>query len=258
VAPENFALSWDEEYRRGRYRDEPPLPFASDIVSAVRARPRGSGPGLYIGCGNGRNYLPLRRAGLDLIGLDLSRVALDLLAEREESFAEQLVHGDLRAIRPGHRFPLVLAIQVLQHGDESTSHRLTAEASERVAPGGLLCIRVNAVGTDVEHAHDRFEDGPDGRFSVRYQDGPKQGLTIHFYAEDELCGLVGPDFRTVLPVRRVDEVRAAPRAGRWCQWEGIWERVDRADGARVDSVIRDPTLSFSEPLSPSPRSPGRG
>lgn len=51
------AAAWDAEYGAGRYRDEPPVAFVQDILAA--ARRTGLASGLYIGCGNGRNYLRL-------------------------------------------------------------------------------------------------------------------------------------------------------------------------------------------------------
>jgi hypothetical protein len=45
-----------------------------DIITA--ARDAGISRGLYIGCGNGRNYIPLSEAGLDLTGLDISVTAI--------------------------------------------------------------------------------------------------------------------------------------------------------------------------------------
>ena len=65
------ALRWDAEYRGGRY--------VAALDDAPSAR---EGVGLYVGCGNGRNYLPLVDAGLRLIGLDLSPEALRQLAAR--------------------------------------------------------------------------------------------------------------------------------------------------------------------------------
>jgi len=50
-------LSWEAEYRAGRYTGEQPVTFTNDILTA--ARHAGITHGLYIGCGNGRNYLPL-------------------------------------------------------------------------------------------------------------------------------------------------------------------------------------------------------
>ena len=66
---------WDAEYRnrKGRYVEEPPLPFVEHILTTFHHDPSlRHGIGLYIGCGNGRNYLPLVHAGLPLYGLDLS------------------------------------------------------------------------------------------------------------------------------------------------------------------------------------------
>src|SRR5215470_16625065 len=105
------ASRWDEEYRRQRYANEPPLPFVDEILGVLKADPTiWSGSGLYVGCGNGRNYSPLLDAGLDLVGLDVSREALRLVVERN-------------------------------------------------AWGG---------------------------FTVRYEEGPKSGLLVHFYSQLEL------------------------------------------------------------------------
>jgi len=65
------AAAWDAEYAAGRYAGDPPVAFVRDIVDA--ARERGLRRGLYVGCGNGRNLLPLLDAGLDLTGLDIPR-----------------------------------------------------------------------------------------------------------------------------------------------------------------------------------------
>ena len=95
------AERWDAEYRRGRYAAEPPLPFVAEIVECVRRHPRaGDGRGLYVGCGNGRNYVPLVEAGLYLDGLDVSAEALHQLAGRRPELRPRLRHGDFRELSP--------------------------------------------------------------------------------------------------------------------------------------------------------------
>jgi hypothetical protein len=227
--------AWEEEYRSGRYRDEPPVPFVDDIVRAARAHGLGRARGLYIGCGNGRNYLPLVAEGLDLVGLDVSRTALAQLGERAPERASHLVCGDLAALPAEERFPIVIAIQVLQHGSEAATHAAVTLARERVAPGGLFCVRVNATGSEPEYAHERTEHGDDGRWTVRYSEGPKRGLEVHFFSAPELTSLVGDGFAAVLPIRAAVMVREAPGVGRWVQWEGIWRRNRRPD-ARPGTV----------------------
>jgi ubiquinone/menaquinone biosynthesis C-methylase UbiE len=91
----------------------------SDILTAARAHNLSSGDGLYVGCGNGRDYLPLSRAGLHLTGLDISAHALQQLAERAPEHRHHLVHGDMDALPPDRTFDLVISIQVFQHGNET-------------------------------------------------------------------------------------------------------------------------------------------
>jgi hypothetical protein len=220
--------SWESEYRNHRYLDEPPVPFVKDIQAATAARGMGNAKGLYVGCGNGRNFVPLVEGGLDLVGLDISRTALTQLAQRLTNPALPIVRGDLRALDSRVQFPLVIGIQVFQHGDEATAHHAILRARDHVAPGGLLCIRVNAVGTEPEFAHEVVEQGDDGRFTVRYAAGPKGGLAIHFFSGSELEGLAGKGFLPVIPLRRVVTVRVPPKQGQWVQWEGIWLRQSRA------------------------------
>jgi SAM-dependent methyltransferase len=220
----SIAASWDAEYRNGRYVGEPPVPFVEEIVAAARARGLGAATGLYLGCGNGRNYLPLVARGLDLLGLDLSAIALAQLAERAPDQAGRLVCGDLSALPEDARFPIVIAIQVLQHGDEATTHRTVRQTMQRVAPGGLFCVRVNALGTEIEHDHDVRERGDDGRLTIRYRAGPKRGLDIHFFSEAELRGLIEDEFDPVGALQLVHTSRPPPRSGSWAQWEGIWVR----------------------------------
>jgi SAM-dependent methyltransferase len=216
--------AWDAEYASGRYSGEPPVGFVEDIAAA--AKEAGAGSGLYIGCGNGRNYIPLTEAGLDLTGLDISATAISQLAEQMPERRDRLVTGDLSALPAGQRFPLVVAIQVIQHGTRAQAHDLLARALAVVAPGGLFAIRVNAVGTDVHHQHEVTERDADGSFSVRYLEGPKAGMTVHFWAARELESAVTvAGFAPVMALRPQATWRAERAAGLWLQWEGIYRRV---------------------------------
>jgi hypothetical protein len=52
------AASWDAEYAKGRYRGEHPVLFVDDVLKAVEDNGLAGAEGLYVGCGNGRNYRP--------------------------------------------------------------------------------------------------------------------------------------------------------------------------------------------------------
>lgn len=215
------ADAWDQEYRRGRYHDEPPVAFVEEILAAARKADIDSG--LYVGCGNGRNLLPLVDGGIDLLGLDVSAEAVRQLADRRPDRAGRLVHGDLDALPSGSSWPLVVGIQVFQHGNRAQTHRHLRAAQQRVAPAGHMCVRVNAVGTDVWPAHEVVEREPDGEFTVRYTAGPKRGLDIHFFSAAELDRLF-EGWSPVLPLRQHRTERITPGLGQWTQWEAIWRR----------------------------------
>jgi hypothetical protein len=213
------AARWDDEYRKGRYVDERPVPFVGDIATAVRELRPADDVGIYIGCGNGRNYIPLVEAGLDLTGIDVSATAIRQLAERRPDRVSRLVHGDITALPAGSKFGTVIGIQVFQHGCEADAHAHIRAALELLVAGGLFCIRVNASGTQLEHAHTVTETNDAGGFTVVYDEGPKRGLEVHFFGRAELEGLLG-DLDVVTPIRRDRTYR--PTTGHWDQWEGIW------------------------------------
>jgi hypothetical protein len=120
----------------------------------------------------------------------------------------------------------VVAIQVMQHGTRAQTHDLLAGALVVVAPGGLFAIRVNAVGTDVHHRHEVTERDTDGSFSVRYTEGPKTGMTVHFWAARELeSAVTGAGFASVMMLHPQAIWRTERAAGLWLQWEGIYRRA---------------------------------
>jgi SAM-dependent methyltransferase len=220
---DGVAEAWDLEYAAGRYRDELPLPFVADVVSAVREYDLLGVEGVYVGCGNGRNYLPLVQAGLDLVGLDVSAAALARLAERAPDHRARLIHGELSALPAGTTYSVVVGIQVFQHGDRASAHEHIRAAQARLAPGGLFCLRVNAVGTELEYDHDVVERDHDGGFTVRYRAGPKQGLLIHFFADSGLEALFA-GYELVLVPRLSQTWRVPPERGQWSQWEAIYRK----------------------------------
>jgi hypothetical protein len=84
-------------------------------------------------------------------------------------------------------------------------------------------VRVNAVGTDVHHVHEVVERDADGSYSVRYAAGPRRGLTVHFWAAQELAALIETaGGAPALELRPHATRRKPPKSGLWLQWEAIW------------------------------------
>lgn len=218
----NAAASWNAAYAAGHFRNEPPVSFVKDIVTT--ARQHGLRRGLYIGCGNGRNLIPLLDAGLDLIGLDISTEAIAQLHQQRPDRDDHLIVGDLNVLPDFAQYDIVVGIQVFQHGTRSQARQHLSAAAAHVASGGLFCVRVNATDSDICADHDHFEDDSDGSFSVRYFSGPKTGLNIHFFTGSELRNLIGHAFIEVLPPRLHSTPRTPPSHGQWSMWEAIWQR----------------------------------
>ena len=174
----------------------------------------------------GRNYLPLVDAGLDVIGLDISPEAIRRLRERRPTLADhRLVCDDFLGFESSvAHFDYVIAIQVFQHGSDADAAAYVAKVAALLRPGGFLFLRVNSVGTQIHHAHTAVEHNAYGGITIRYDDGPKRGMLIHFYSEMELRERLMPAFAPVLEPREDVTVRTAPKTGSWAQWETIWTR----------------------------------
>jgi SAM-dependent methyltransferase len=123
---------------------------------------RGAASVLELGCGYGRLVVPLARAGLDVVGLDIDP---DLLALAEATVGDALVpaelprvalaRGDMRAFEQGTTFDRVLlpfsGLYCLMEDDDVA--RCFAGIRRHLAPGGTLVLDA--------YMADRFHDAPD-------------------------------------------------------------------------------------------------
>ena len=226
MSAEPVASRWDSEYRAGRYVAERPLPFVDQILSTLRARPGAmAGVGLYVGCGNGRNYLPLVAAGLTLHGLDVSREALDQLIARRADLKPRLTCADFRDLEIGSPFDYLVAIQVFQHGVQADAESYFAKTAAMLKAGGLFFLRVNSASTAVYLRHTIVDRNDFGGLTVRYDEGPKSGLCVHFYSREELVELAGDRFRLLVGPREDMTLRTPPKTGSWSQWEAVWQKT---------------------------------
>lgn len=210
---------WDAEYAAGRYAGEPPLAFVRTILAELDRRPNVRRlRGLYVGCGNGRNYVPLAAGGLDIVGLDVSREGLRQVASKEPSLAANLVCGDF--LEYGGRFGYIVSIQSFQHGAQSVSERYFRRAGAMLAPGGLLFVRVNGASTEIAHPHDILEES-DAGFTALYLAGPKRGLHVRFFTKVGLERVVAESGLLMASGPSSVAARRTGRDGSWVQWEMV-------------------------------------
>lgn len=93
-------------------------PLDGDVEFFVRQARRTGGPVLELGCGTGRVALPIARAGLEVVGIDLSPHMLKRARgkAKREGLPAHFRRGDMRRFRLGRRFRLVfIAFRTFQH-----------------------------------------------------------------------------------------------------------------------------------------------
>lgn len=109
---------------------------------------RHGGPVLEYGVGNGRVALPVSRHGIDVTGIDHSRPMLDDLRDclsRETPDVRRRVKlrlGDMRRVRLGRRFPLVISpFNVALHlYTRQDVERFLARVRSHLTPRGLFAL----------------------------------------------------------------------------------------------------------------------
>jgi SAM-dependent methyltransferase len=150
-----------------------------DVRYYVELAIASGGPVLEVGCGNGRITLPIARAGVEITGVDLSTSMLsDLRAElqRESSHIAARVtvrRGDMRALRLGQRFPLVLCPfnTFLHLYTRADVEAFLARTREHLTPRGELVFDVSMPEPE-ELARDPARAYATPRFRYPAADGP--------------------------------------------------------------------------------------
>jgi SAM-dependent methyltransferase len=119
-----------------------------DVAYYVDLAQRFGGPVLEYGAGNGRIAIPMARHGIDVVAVDHSVPMLTDLRARlavESAVVRARVHpvrGDMRRVRLGRRFPLVLATfnTVLHLYTRSDVERFLARVREHLAARGRFVL----------------------------------------------------------------------------------------------------------------------
>jgi SAM-dependent methyltransferase len=100
--------------RTAVYYDEQSTGLPGDAAFYVEEARRAGSPVLELGCGTGRILIPIAEAGVEIVGLDASRVMLDIAREKLIRLGAgtrnriELVEGDMRDFALERRFRLIL------------------------------------------------------------------------------------------------------------------------------------------------------
>jgi SAM-dependent methyltransferase len=135
-----------EVYWDGVQYDAFNQPYADDLKFLLAEAKKARGPVLELACGTGRLTIPLKKAGVDVTGLDL---AAPMLAQARAKAAASgvkinFLRGDARKFRLGKRFKLIfMAFNSMQHlGRREDIEGLFACVRRHLAPGGRFLFDV--------------------------------------------------------------------------------------------------------------------
>jgi SAM-dependent methyltransferase len=136
----------DAGYYTANYRDR-----VEDIEYYLELCLERGGSVLEYGCGNGRIALPLANAGVEVTGVDCSAEMLADLRQRlkrgrpEVARRVRVRRGDMRAVRLGRRFDLVLCTfnTFLHLYTRRDVERFLARVKSHLAPRGRFVVDVS-------------------------------------------------------------------------------------------------------------------
>jgi len=163
----------------GPYRSRPDVAFF--LSEAVNA----GSPVVELGCGTGRVLIPIARAGVDIVGVDLSSRMLNICRDRLRHEPEpvqsrvRLVQADMRQFDINQRFTLAtIPFRPFQHL-LTVDDQLACLAAVRrhLVDGGRLILDIFNPSLDAlvygpvgeEHGEEAEFSMPDGRRVVRRQ-----------------------------------------------------------------------------------------
>lgn len=154
-----------------------------DVAFFVEAAQASGGPVLEMGCGTGRVLLPTARAGINIVGLDLSphmlRVCQDRLRQEPVHVQSRvcLVQADMRHFALSRPFQLItLPFRPFQHLTTVAEQRACLEGMHRhLLPGGRLILdmfnpdvtRLGSNNLGQEFGDEPEFTTPDGRRVIR-------------------------------------------------------------------------------------------
>ena len=189
---------------------EPAVEFLASLA--------GDGRALEFAIGTGRIGLPLRRRGVEVHGIELSRAMLEHLRQKEGGDTIPVTVGDMTTARADGAFRLVYLVYntIMNVTTQAGQVAVFRNAAAHLEPGGAFVIEVGVPDLQRLPFGETFRvfDFSERHFGIDEYDVVNQGLISHHFdvRGDEIRRSSGP-FRYVWPSEldlMADDGRAAP------------------------------------------------
>lgn len=178
------AHPWELAWREARWAEtSPPLPAVVDFAEDLKRR--GVRRVLDLGCGAGRHSILLAKTGFQVVALDVSETALEILDRRLKSSSNMsvtLVRHDMWDLpfMDGY-FDAVICINVLHHGKLAEIKQAVREVHR------VMRNRASAFIVALSTAD--FRKGNGKRLEPNtyvFTKGEERGIIHHFFTGEEL------------------------------------------------------------------------
>lgn len=156
-------------YWDGEHYDAFNKPYHDDLPFYLAECKKARGPVLELACGTGRLTIPLKKAGIDITGLDMSAAMLAQARKKAAAAgaAPEFIKGDARKFGLGRRFSLIfIPFNSMQHMISAEDiEGLFSAVKKHLAPGGTFIFDVFS---------------PDPRYLMR---DPEEMLPVAYYED---------------------------------------------------------------------------
>jgi 2-polyprenyl-3-methyl-5-hydroxy-6-metoxy-1,4-benzoquinol methylase len=161
--------AWKDEYTRASWKG----PYNIDAMKKYLSQ---GAKVLDIGCGSGKLFSPLQRAGYNVTGIDLSRMALMSIRSGGSLLQADIINLPFK----DNTFDGAICYDVLQHLLIEERVKAVEEIKRALMPGGLLFFE-GFGKSDMRYGGTLVEENTFRRDT---------GIIYHYFSEEELRSLL--------------------------------------------------------------------
>ncbi|MBU1163971.1 class I SAM-dependent methyltransferase [Patescibacteria group bacterium] len=166
---------------------------------------------LDIGCGNGRNLVPLAEKGFKMSGVDIAQAGIDKTKERldKQNLDAVLKQGKTIGLPfEDKSFDSLYTIGTFHHNIWEEIKKSFEEANRVLRDNGFFFFHARSIN-DTSRPREAIDDEKEIGFTAKDTSGGKQGVIQHYFTEDELKMLANDHgFEIVVPPH--EEFRQEP------------------------------------------------